>query len=241
MDIKTELKTPEVQQRRFPEIRQIKTLDNIPRIISPKPILTAEKIIKLPQKKSNFIRFVIMGLVFFGILGLELAIIYRYGKLNKRLYAISVSHKNRAATLQKKLLDTSKIRDKLIASRHALVRNYSNFVSQNKISQFKLDNYKNISKGKLSKINILKGDLRVYNARIEAAKAQNEILIDEVKKKDGYINELTLKLVNNIGGQELLVNENLYLKSEVEKLIYELSTQKVEGKTQTMEDKDANQ
>lgn len=240
MDINTSLETKKINQSRSPEIRQLSTLDNIPRIVSPKPILTAEKVIKPPQEKSNIIKFFIIGLLVFGILGLELAIIFRYDKLNKRLYKISMSHKNRAAVLQKKLMGFNRIRDTLIASRRGLFKSYTSVASQNKILQFKLNNYKNISEEKLSKIDILKGDLRVYDARVGAVNAQNELLKNEVKKKDEYISELTAKLVGNIKEQETLLIENILLNTEIEKLTYELKTPRTARKTRFVEDRDAN-
>lgn len=241
MDIETSISTT---QEQLPQIRRIAKLEEVQRVIPPKPALPPEKKIKPPERPKYFIRFFILGLLFFGILGFELAVIYRYDRLNKRLYQVSVSLKDRLANLQHNLQYTNKVKDRLLNSRKGLVRNYLELGGEFKILQFKMDNYKGISKNislsKSSKINLLEGGLRVAYARIEAMKAQNEVFAKELNDKGDYIRELTTKLINSIGEQELLLNENLRLKEECERLSEEILTLRARGETLPSEGKDVN-
>lgn len=209
MDIETPV-FPAAEQ--LPQIRRIARLEDIRKVIPPR------REVRPPGKPKILFRFFVIGLLFFGILGFELAVIRRYDKLNKRLYQISVSLKDKIAMLQNKLQYAGKIRSKLIASRTGVVKGYFNLASQHKILQFKMDDYRNLSLAKSAKINIIEGDLRVAYARIEAVKVQNGVMAKGLEKKDEYIRELTSKLINSIGEQELLVNENLRLKEEIETL-----------------------
>lgn len=209
-------------QEQQPQIRRVTRLEDIRRGAQPIPAIPPERKIKPLQKPRTYIRIFILGLLFFGILGFELAIIHRYDELNKQLYSISLKLKDKISVLQNRLQHTNKIRDKLTASRSGLIRDYFNLTSQNKILQFRMDKYRNISgrisSAKLEKIDLLAGSLRVAYAKVEAVKVQNEVLTKELMKRDEYIRGLTSKLINNIGEQELIVNENLQLKKEVEAL-----------------------
>lgn len=239
MDIETST------QEQLPQIRRITKLEEVQRHIPAKPtLLPPKEKIKLTREPKSLIRFIIIGLLFFGILGFELAIIYKYDRLNKRLYQVSISLKDRLTKLQHNLQYTNKIKDKLFTSRKDLVGNYLELGREFKILQFKMDNYKeisrNISLAKSSKINLLEGDLRVAYARIDATKVQNEILAKELRDKGEYIREMTTKLINSIGEQELLLNENLRLKGECERLLTEVETLKAHTETLPSEDKDVN-
>lgn len=227
-------------QEQLPQIRRITRLDDVRRVIPPKQVPLPEKKIKPPQRSMTTPTFFIIGLLFLGVLGFELAVIYKYDKLNKRLYEISVSMKNRIATLQGRLRHADEIRDRLAASRIGWIRNYLDLDSQNKILQYKIDNYGTLSMAKSSKIDALEGWMRVLNARIEAVDAQNEVLAKELNGKNEYIRELTAKLINSIGEQELLINENLRLKGEYERLSKELAILNEQIEAQSAEVKDVN-
>lgn len=236
MDIETQ--TP--VQEQLPQIRRIAGLDDIPRVIPPKEALPTPQKIKPTPEKRYLIRFFMIGFLFLGILGFETSIIYRYDKLNKRLYQISSSLKTRITSLQNKLQYTKKLNNKVITSRKGLVKNYLELGSQHRILQYKMDNYKGISIAKSSRINILEGDLRVAYARVEAVGVQNEVLATKLREREGYIRELTSKLINSIGEQEILVNENLRLKEDIDRLSKELVGLKESIQAKPLEDKDAN-
>lgn len=213
-----DIETPVTATEQLPQIRRISRLEDVRRVVPPKPVVPPRKEIKPPQKPRLSLRFFIIGLLFFGILGVEWAIIYKYDKLNKRLLQVSTILKNRVVVLQNRLQYANKINNKIIASRSRLINNYFNLASQYKTLQFKMDDYRDISLAKLSKIDMLGGNLRVAYAQIEAVKVQNEVLARELGEKAEYIRELTAKLINSIGEQEFLVNENLQLKKEIETL-----------------------
>lgn len=238
MDIDAEL---DIKQEQLPQVRQVTRLDEIPKVLPPRPILPVPKKTPIPLKPKSFLRYYLIGLIVFGIIGLELTIIYRYDTLNKRLYNISASLKNKLNILQHKYQHSNKINAKLADSRIGLISNYTKLGSQYRILQFKLDNYKEssryISLAKLSKINILKTNLRVSNAHVDAVDVKNELLSKKLLEIDGYINELTSKLITNIGEQEALVNENLRLKKESERLSNELQVLKGNIKAATSEEK----
>lgn len=204
MDIQTS-----IQQEQLPQIRRVATLDDVRRIVLPK-----KEMIPL-QKSRARITSVVIGSLFFLVFGIELWFIYRYDKLNKRLYEIALSHKGRAMSLHKELKHTHKIVDKLVLSRKGLISNYLKMRSGNMILQYKIGNFKTISLAKSSMLDNLEGSLRVLNARIEAMDVQNEVLTNELKKKEEHIKELTAKLMDSIDEQEALVNENLMLKKQL--------------------------
>lgn len=224
MDIQTPI------QEQLPQIRRIAKLDDVRRVTPPREVRPPEKKIIPIQKPRAGLTFFIIGLLFFLILGFELAVIYRYDKLNKRLYQISLSLKDRIVKLQNKLHYANKTVDKLVTSRKGLIRGYLNLGADYKILQYKIGDYGTISMAKSSKINNLEGELRVLNARIQAAGAQNEVLANELRGRDEHIRELTAKLINSIGEQELMIDENLRIKEEIAIL-----------KTQSVEVKDASQ
>lgn len=210
MDLETQL------QEQLPQIRRVARLEDIRRVIPPKPQIPPIKEIRAPKRSRFAIRFLITAILFFGILGFQLFVIHRHAALNKQLYQISVKLKERIAVLQEKLHYTHKINNKLSDNRKRLIRNYFNLSAQSKILQFKIDNFRDISSAKSAKVDLLEGDLRITYTKAEALKVQNEVLAKELENRDTYIRELTAKLINNIGEQELLINENLRLKGEVE-------------------------
>lgn len=256
MDIETPVDTAQVQsenppkvitQEPLPEIRRITRLDDIPKIIQPRTILPQLKK-EIPSKKPVWLyRYLVIGLLIVSIIGFGLAIvaINRNDKLTKRLYKISVSLKNELTAVQYKLQHTIKLRDKLVSSRKGLVRNYLWLGPQYRILSFKMADYKEmhkkISLGRLYKINLLEGDLRVAYAKIEAVKVQNELLTEKLNERDIYIKELTSKFITNISEQELLVNENLRLKGESERLSKETMDLKESQKMSSAEAKNVNE
>lgn len=241
MDIETQTSI----QEQLPQIRRISKLDDIPRVIPPRQILPPERKIKTPKRGRYFIKYFVLIIIVLLFLEsfLVLVGINRYNKLYKlheRLYQISLSLNDRITALQQKLQYANKLNDKLVASRKGLIKDYLELGSQYKILQFKMDDYRNISMAKSSKIDTLEGNLAVAYARVEAAGVQNEILAKDLKEKGEYIRELTSKLINNIGEQEILVSENLRLKEERERLAKELTGLKESIQAGPMEDKDAN-
>lgn len=210
-----DIETPTAAAEQLPQIRRIAKLEDVRRVIPQKPTPPPVKEIKLPQKPRLSLRVFIIGLLFFVVFGVELAFIYRYDMLYKRLLRVSTVLKNRTVVLQNKLQYTNRINNKLSTSRRRLISNHFNLASQYNTLQFKMDDYKGISLAKSSKIDLLEGDLRVAYAQIEAVKVQNEILAGELGEKSEYTRELTSKLINNINEQERLVNENLQLKKEI--------------------------
>lgn len=250
MDIETPI---EIKQEQLPQVRRITRLDQIPKVIptgtagmprTPRAIPQAVKKITPSEKSRSPLRYYLIGLIIFGIISLELAIIYRYDTLNRRLYNISVSLKDRLAVSQHAFRHADKINIKLVNSRSGLIGNYMKLGSQYRILQFRIDNYKEIfgllSLAKSSKIDALEGDLRVAYARIGAVDAQNELLSKKIAGRDESINELTSKLIKNIGEQSALVKENLRLTEEYDELSKELQVVKENTAVILLEGEDAN-
>lgn len=224
MDVKNQTETVQYE---LPQIRRIRTLHEVKRIepsrVLPPPI--KEK----PRLPKVSIKLILIGLVFFSILGLELAIIYRYDKLNKRLYQISVSLKDRLTQTTRELTQSDRVKSHIAKSRNNLLHAYHNQNSLYSKLQFKQNNYKTILAAKTSLLGVIQGDLRVAVAHVEALKTQQEVLVTQIKEKSERISQLTAQLLDNIGEQELLVNKNLKLRKDYDRLTRELANIKTKG------------
>lgn len=216
-------------QTQIPQVRRVSKLDDVKRVLSSKKNITAELKVSPEKKHRHLIVYLIIGIVFFGVFAFELAVIYKYDKLNKRLYQISVSLKNKVSSVQNKLQYANKQKEILGANKRAMSENYQILSSNHKLLKLNLvdvkNNYENLLAQKSGTISLLEGDMRVINAQSEAVKAQNELLSKELTDKNIYIEELTGKLVTNITQQENLLNENLKLKGECDRITQQVLIQ----------------
>jgi cell division protein FtsB len=233
MDTETPIATPQTQ---LPQVRRVSKLDDVKRVV-PQQKIALPRVTNTPeQKKSHLVFYLIMGAVFLGVFGFELAVIYKYDKLNKKLYQISVSLKSQVANLQDKLQYVNKQKKILGINRKAVIEDY--MILSSSYKNFKASalkektNYENDLSKKTGSISSLEGDLRVANAQAEAVRAQNELLSNELNDKMAYIEKLTTKLVSNINEQAALLKENLDLKARYDQLMQALAAQPVvEAKT----------
>lgn len=223
MDVKSQVETV---QEQLPQIRRVITLDEIKRIEPPKILpqpLKKEPIKRKPDLPKLSVKIFLIGLIFFAVLGVELAIIYRYDKLNKRLYQISISLKDRLMQINRELKQVNRVKTKITKNRNNLLQAYRQRGFLYDRLQFKENDYKRLLISKASWSGVVQGDLRVAIAQIEALKVQRELLASQVREKDERIRQLTTQLLNNIGEQELLINENLKLRKERDQLTVELT------------------
>jgi hypothetical protein len=231
MDTETPIYTAQPQ---LPQVRRVSKLDDIKRVIPPKR--DALPTIKIPHEKrrSSLVVFSIVGVLFLGIFGFELAIIYKYDKLNKKLYDISANWKDRAKILQDRVEYLSRNKEILGKSRKILQDNYLLLNLKNRSLQSKMtvekNNYENLLAKKMDFIGKLEGDIRVANAQVEAKKAQNDLLSSQLIEKNNYIEKLTAKLVNAINEQAALLNENIKIKARCDQLIQFLSEKSAQEK-----------
>lgn len=217
MEVKNQI---ELIQEKLPQVKGITTLDEI-KVIEPAEILQP-KPKEIPIQRKVSVKLLLAGLLFFSILSVELAIIYRYDRLNKRLYQISVSLKDKLVQTRNELRQSNRVKTQVLKNRDSLLAAYrERDLSYNKL-QLKEEGYKKILTAKTSWLEIFQGELRVLTAQVEALKVQQEILSGQVKQRDADINQLTVRLINNIGEQELLVNKNLKLQEERDELAKEL-------------------
>jgi len=230
----------QIAQKNLPKVRRISTLGQIRQF--PPPTTPPGKPKTQQVKKKIPRRIILIGLVFFSVLGIELAIIYKYNNLNKRLYKIAELWKIKAtdrgnkltqakaqlkqADIQLKYADIAKRH--IAKDRNMLLKAYRKRNGQiNRLAlkfavlQYKEKNYRLLLKAKNALLGIFKtnletlqGNTRVTKARIKALKTQRDILAAQDRKKAKRIRELTTQLLNNIGEQELLVNKNIKLKAE---------------------------
>lgn len=221
MDVKNKNKIESVQEQ-LPQIKRITTLDEVKRI---KP----SRLLPPPAKKGPgipkvSIKLFLIGLLFFSIVGLGLAIftIYRYHKENKRLYQTSVTLKNEFLQTRRELKKTNEVKNHIVKSRNSLLQAYRERSSLYDKLQLKENSYKTLLTAKASWIGTLQGNLRVATAQIEALKVQRDLLASRAEEMGEQIYQLTTQLLNNIDEQELLVNENLKLREEREWLAREL-------------------
>lgn len=244
MEIETSVETRDIKQDQLPQIRRISKLDDLRQVLPPKTTFSLEKKPTIPPKHRNLIPLAAAGVIFAAIFSFELGVIYKYDKLNKRLYQISVSHKNEAAGLQKTLQYVSKSKEILGSNRRLLLKNYTALSSRQKILQFNMQkdriNYEGMLQAKINIVNTLEGDLRVASARIESVNAQNELLQIEVNSKNEYVKQLTEKLVHNIDQQKILVNENLRLKQNLDQLSQGRTALNIADENQITEKADVN-
>lgn len=234
MDTQTPQSTVQEQP---PQIRRISRLDELRRVVPPKPAAEPAKKIITPKKRIGLIIFLTAGIIFLAIFGFELTVIYKYDKLNKRLYQISSSLKKDKIALLRKLSRANQIKVLLRDNQRILQTGFLSLASRHKVLQFKMEKdkayYESILLSDSAKIRMLEGDMSVLDARITASNAQNEVLAEELKKRNEYIKELTNKNISGIERQKLLVQENLTLKKRCAILIRRLvamQPQKAEGK-----------
>lgn len=215
MDVETPVETGNKRQEQLPQIRRIAKLDDIRRVIPAKPIIPLEKRIIHPKQSINYSLFILIG-IFLAVFAFELAVIYRFDKLNKRYYRIALSHKNTAIDLKSRLEHADRLKNALADNRQLLVKVHLMLASKYKILQFNIDknksDYENMLSQNKNTISLLEGDLRVASAKAEAVVVQNELLTQEINRKNEYLKELTDRLLYNIEQQKILVNENLKLK-----------------------------
>jgi len=214
-------------QTQLPQVRRVSRLDDIKRVVPPQKTALPQVTTVQENKKNHIIFYLIIGAIFFGIFGFELAVIYKYDKLNKKLYQISLSLKNQLNTLQNKLQYANQQKKTLSENRKAVIADYmvlrENYKNFKGASLAEKANYENDLSSKTSSINILEGELRVANAQVEAVRAQNDLLSSELNDKIAYVEKLTTKLVSNINEQAALLKENLDLKAKYDQLLQGLS------------------
>lgn len=229
MDVKKKIETLQEQQ---PKIRRITTLDEVKRLEPSKAPPPPVK--KEPGIPGVLIRLLLIGLVVFSIVGMGLVIIYRYDKLiifrydelNKRLHKRSVFLKDKLMRTNRELEQVGRVKDHMTKNRNSLLQAYREHNSQLNRLQSKENSYKSLLKAKASWLGMLNGDLRVATAQIEALKVQRELLMEQIKERDKRIRELRTQLLNNIGEQELLVNEVIKLREEMERSLKLLPSKK---------------
>ena len=202
MDSKTTLNNA---QEQVPPVKPAVTLDNVPRVRAPGTVVLGPDAEKPFRRGRGIFKYFLIGLVFLLVAGNEGVVIYKYSKANTALRA-------NVNGLQAELIRVTAIKDKSLAANKELKTGNLELNSRNSSLLAKIDDYQTISMVKDSRIRVLEGDGRVAAARVEAGKAQNMVLTNELKDYGEYIRELTAKLVNSLGEQEILVNENLRLE-----------------------------
>ena len=192
-------------QKQPPQVKPTVTLDGIPRVRAPKKLTLTPDKEKTHRRRNAIIKYVLIGLVFLLAAGYEGMIIYKYHKLNTAL-------RENVGRVQSELTRVTAVKDEALQTNEKLTAVNLELNNRNNSLSAEIDDYRAISAAKDSRIGALEGDLRVAQARVEAGMAQNMILTNEAEDYGAYIRELTSQLVNSLGEQEMLVNENLRLE-----------------------------
>lgn len=203
---------------KLPKRRSVTSLDNLPKSIVKEPLPIKPEAEVLSNKKKYDIKFVSI-LALSVIAAIQFVFIYNYFTINQSLHNVSVIQKNEITALKNVAGSLASQKQKLTSDYNNLNNDFSALGLEFNIMQNKVSGFKDISLSKSVKINALLGELRVKDAKLEAAAAQNAILSNDLSEYGAYIRELTEKVVNNLEAQGQLINDNIELKEKLKELV----------------------